>query len=669
MQTATITQRLREAIGGRDVVHAVFTTYTFEPDFFELEILPALFSGDFAYSPSGIYRREQLEQQLLETGLHADIYYDATIFDGASSPLLEYRTFGVDLSPYAFHAKLVVLLVNDPATGNQSIILGAGSNNIAEAAWLTSIECCHFTELGLRRAPPGILQPLQDALRFLASLRPGVVSEATDAIAGYLQNLSPTREEPEEWFYFQRGGAGSGFLPFLKDRVGRCSDLEIVSPFFPDSEESDLHLELKEGLKAKSCRILLPLDPHQDGSPALATRGFYQHVRGQKLKGVNWGDWDDRLQKALDAGQPRGLHAKLFVMHTARMRFIFSGSVNFSRRAFQDNVEAGFLVRDTAGGTLLKPLKQEPVQFLEKAEPAPGESPEQARTKLNLYCSYDWLDKTASFSASADCVVELVGAALQTVLGPVTPPLEGVETVTLTAMECQELERLLINTSLLRSRLRFADKEEPEVRWIVVQQINTIYRPSRIPPYSVMEILSLYTTPTVVRRMRKVEESAARGGFDLWQDADENCGLEPETPPPPDMFGEFSRIHTAFRQIRKRIRDTREKGMLSQVDYFLMAERPDSIKGLLAALPDAKETTPVAQYLILLSCIEVLAGNLDRPGVDRLCEGARMALSLLKESGRIVIGELAPERFFGWYEQEFFGGLDAQGTLAGGEHV
>ena len=41
METDVISNKLSELLNNRDVRAAAFTTYTFEPEFFELEVIPA----------------------------------------------------------------------------------------------------------------------------------------------------------------------------------------------------------------------------------------------------------------------------------------------------------------------------------------------------------------------------------------------------------------------------------------------------------------------------------------------------------------------------------------------------------------------------------------------------------------------------------------------------
>ena len=58
--TAVLSQRLSEVIGGRRVRAAVFTTFSFDPGFFELHLLPLLF--DQPFSQVDKVRRIQLEE-------------------------------------------------------------------------------------------------------------------------------------------------------------------------------------------------------------------------------------------------------------------------------------------------------------------------------------------------------------------------------------------------------------------------------------------------------------------------------------------------------------------------------------------------------------------------------------------------------------------------------
>ncbi len=59
---AVLSEQLADAIDGRRVRSAVFTTFTFDPSFFELNVLPLLFDQTFGQADK--LRRIQLEDAM-----------------------------------------------------------------------------------------------------------------------------------------------------------------------------------------------------------------------------------------------------------------------------------------------------------------------------------------------------------------------------------------------------------------------------------------------------------------------------------------------------------------------------------------------------------------------------------------------------------------------------
>jgi ABC-type proline/glycine betaine transport system ATPase subunit len=84
---AVLSQSLAEAIRGRQVRAGVFTTFTFDPGFFELHVLPLLF--DEPFSQVDKVRRIQLEDRLSSVDLA--VYYDRSARKGETRPLLGCR--------------------------------------------------------------------------------------------------------------------------------------------------------------------------------------------------------------------------------------------------------------------------------------------------------------------------------------------------------------------------------------------------------------------------------------------------------------------------------------------------------------------------------------------------------------------------------------------------
>ena len=60
MDAAVISDRLKELLDNCEVKAAVFTTYTFEPEFFELEVIPLLLPGNTPFSSDSRVKQFQV---------------------------------------------------------------------------------------------------------------------------------------------------------------------------------------------------------------------------------------------------------------------------------------------------------------------------------------------------------------------------------------------------------------------------------------------------------------------------------------------------------------------------------------------------------------------------------------------------------------------------------
>ena len=80
---AVLGEALQEALAGRRVRTAVFTTFTFDPGFFELHILANLFNRPFHQVEK--IKRVQLEDALRSTE-SVCVYYDAEAIASDATP-------------------------------------------------------------------------------------------------------------------------------------------------------------------------------------------------------------------------------------------------------------------------------------------------------------------------------------------------------------------------------------------------------------------------------------------------------------------------------------------------------------------------------------------------------------------------------------------------------
>lgn len=202
MKALTISEAFRALIGEREVVQAFFTTYSFEPDFFELEVLPLLL-GNPALSRNESIRYYQLQSLMRQHSGRLAVVYDLSVFDPQLAPRLEVDYLPMRVGGACQHAKLMVLVVRDRKSKQLSIVLGAGSFNLTKAGWWENLEVGHWVELSEGSAPGNILDPLLDALRFYQTRTP---SPVLDNILSVAMAFEASAADPNCSFYFSGNG-------------------------------------------------------------------------------------------------------------------------------------------------------------------------------------------------------------------------------------------------------------------------------------------------------------------------------------------------------------------------------------------------------------------------------------------------------------------------------
>lgn len=177
-----------EALPGYRVTHALFTTYAFEPEFFETAILPLLLpDGGAGLSLHSVVRRLQLESLLRASPIAIDVYFDARVVV-PGCPFLPYGMLPVRLA-HEFHGKLILLRLEDER-GKACCVLGAGSANLTKAGWWENLEAWHFTApFDPARPPAGLLSGIRTLFAFLAGqVRTGA---ATDVLSDSFATARP----------------------------------------------------------------------------------------------------------------------------------------------------------------------------------------------------------------------------------------------------------------------------------------------------------------------------------------------------------------------------------------------------------------------------------------------------------------------------------------------
>ncbi len=644
MDAMTISDALGAMIDGREVQQAFFTSYSFEPDFFELELLPLLL-GNPALSRNDSIRYYQLQNWMAKNITPCAVVYDETVFAPQLAPRLEVDYLPMRVGGACQHAKLTVLQLQDQKTKESSILLGAGSFNLTKAGWWENLEVGHWVELSTDNAPANIRSDLLRALRFYQSKTPTPV---LDALLEVTEQLVPTENDPSCHFYFS--GAGNDHLHFdrylQEHKVSTDNDLEVISPFFALDGDNRIITEFLE--RYPSACVLLPKDEKKQ---ALVDQALYEAFC--QYKKLEWGQWKKSIEKShiSSAGVHRPLHAKIY-QSGGDAPWFFVGSVNLSFKAFRQNVEAGFLLKGGEVSPLLKKLEQQPDRFKVETE-AQSAVAEGVPMMPLIKAFFDW--KTAQLELVCESSGTLtLQDALGTELAVATFDGESVW-----QEKAETLKTELQKSSLVRARWQAENEAEG---LLLVSQRHLFCRPNELPPHDLQELLRIYLGMHPAKRMDLIGDLAIRLLNDLRKD-----GLEDEFLPELDdkekvknFFAEFSQVNGAFWELSAQLAKAKEEGDQQTLAYYLEGQQPDSLRKVMASISQTpqqdKEASLIVRYLTLLSIEDLLQRYSDHDGRTEkpLLPEVQTLLSAIEEK------ELLPkldakdgQRYLQWIKAKF----------------
>jgi len=666
MESAVISDKLKALIDGREVKAATFTTYTFEPEFFELEVIPLLLPGDIPFSSDSRVKEFQVREALRDTKLSLDVFYDLQIFrkEGHSSPTMEYLCHGVHRGNNAFHAKLILILVYDQYHEHECLLVGAGSNNLTRAGWWDNIECQHWEVVRSGKTSRAFLNRLRDDVAFLQTeqyLQTKRDDSGLDKIAAFLRNCSGSNQADAIAYYGINHINQIGNFPrFIRQQTrSRWSDnnwtLEIISPFFAENTQNREH-EFFFNLGVERIHVLLPID--QEGN-ALCHPDYFKHIDG--LDSLYWADWSPDTKKSLGmTGQNfRRLHAKIYHFYNLKQSWAFVGSVNFSHKAMRENIEAGFFVELPTTGPLLKLLK-DPDQiehFHAPTELVPGVvSPPELQDIPQLHLAYDWIGKTLTGATQRDQSYKI---------GIFTPEGDAaIEDWVITGTErnfegqVQSLESLLKNGSLVKVAGHNTRTGEPfPAHTVMLQQTGWSHKPLDMPDLTPEQILAIYAEMAPERRqlmlmnaqIRKLVLEGAPGEITAPTD---DFVVE-------QFFSEYAEIFHAFRRLKQRLGEALTGDNHPLVDYYLTGAGMDSLPTLIEHTTDNDNAVkPVTAYLLLLCTREIYKDRrfLQRPLIKQRLREVEQYLRRLKSSNCIQLEDNESanrKKFFKWFEAQF----------------
>lgn len=663
--TETLSDAMQNAIGDRRVAAAVFTTYSFDPGFFEEQVLPILFEETFSHVEK--LRRVQLEASLQRLEDIA-VYYDRRGLITTGTPAgLDVRRIPITRRTGYFHPKTILLLLEKEDAETQevttSLLVGVLSANLTRSGWWENVECAHFEEVtagsrcSFRRDLLGLFREIR------ASEATGDEHAALERIARFL------RYQVEDYTHRTVGGrfltrlywGQEAFTDFLAEALrlpARTYNLEVISPYFDSYDDASTLRRLVDVLDPQRTRVFLPLG---DDDAAQCREAFYDSV--EAVRATAWGELPRPLLQMgkgeEGAVRERFVHAKVYRLFSRPegKEYVCVGSVNLTQaghaKGQAGNLEAAFLVETTPQGKLnfwLSELEDEPhggftVDVPGEDEPAETEPPA-------LTVRFDWARRSACYfmedvgSPRSSILLANHGAPIATL----SPVMVGTWEE-LSQEVSRKLEALLQSTSFLDV---VVDEGDPAK--LLIQEAGMAQKPSLLLNLTAEEILRYWSLLSAEQRAAFLESK----GYQLLVAE----GLAPsrlktlETES--SLFDHFAAIFHAFSRLEAHVEESLDHGRENAAVYRMFGEKYDSLPSLLRKVIDdeAADSGAVRRYVTTLTARQMTTRlRRDYPDFFAKHPEATAQLESMLARGKEIraqldVGDDATE-FLSWFERHF----------------
>lgn len=602
-----LSRRFAEAIGNRRVRTAVFTTFTFDPGFFELRVLPLLFHQQ-SFSQVDKVRLLQLEDALHGVK-HLSVYYDRGALSQDAEPArLDYRRIDVRRRTGVFHPKLAFLLVAkrdaDEAVNQQSLLVACLSANLTRAGWWENVECGHIEEIRHRDRVPY----RRDLLAIVRRIRAAAADDdhpALDAVHAFLRDRvsNETPANPSaggHWHTRFFGGEGRLDLADWLAELGlggRRWNLEVISPFFDAAGAAPLK-RLIEKIGPRETRVYLPCEA--DGSGRV-TEAAYRAVAA--LGRVQWATLPDGMTRrsAGASGErlaPRSVHAKVYrFWRRGGGDVALVGSVNCTSAAHghgsAGNLEAAFLVDLGRLGLparwWLEPLDHDVERFVQHA---PDEADGLDDPPFGVSIRYDWGSDTLAVRLEGRTMLPIEVADVSGHRLFVIDRTDHGQWLPCEPSAAKEVRKRLLSSSFLKVR-------GPNSAWwrVLVREEGMAHRPSvwsELSPDEILEHWSLLSPEERSAFLERHMEIDEKG--DGLAVADRERLTSRDT-----LFDRFAGVFHAFGSLRRAVERALEDDRYGEAETRLLGAKYDSLGELLRKTLERKDGDAVLTYVTFLT--------------------------------------------------------------------
>jgi len=625
--TSVLSQQVQDAIDGRRVRCAVFTTFSFDPAFFELHILPLLFDQSFR-QPDKI-RRIQLDDALRAVD-NVAVYYDrqALAQDGAPAQL-DYRRIDVSRGTGYFHPKAVLLLVDDDAADDrargddvqgdgdsvrQALIVGILSANLTRSGWWENVECAHIEEIKDAEVDTQRFSFRHDLLSLIRRIRDSAAAEDDQRALEQVRKFLLQRTDRHRYSHAKSQGVFHPRIFCGQDRRNLVDwldalslrklelNLEVISPYFDDGGAGPLE-EFVDTIKPRETRVFLPTKP--DGAARITNNTYTaveQMARWASLPSAVVGRGRTAVAEKLP---PRYVHAKVYrLWRQAGPDLLIVGSPNLTAAGFSHatagNLEAAFLVDVSDAGHArrwwLECLDREVERF---ADTESSEHDGLDTVGLALSFQYDWGTDQLSYRLQPSRVgsFEVADPSGRPLFNVSEPSTE--QWVPCGVAASKKVEEMLRSTSFLN--VKYEDKA-----WrVLVREENMAHRPSLFLDLTPEEILEYWSLLTAGQRADLIERRtiAELEGLPTAPLA----GLRSRN----TVFDRFSGVYHAFGCLQRHVEEALDSDREREAEARLLGAKYDSLPSLLQKTFDAKEGDAIVRYVTFL-CAKQVRDHLQR---------------------------------------------------------
>lgn len=342
MRQFILGEKLKEEIDGQKVIAALFTSFNFDPDFFENYLLP-LFLPEVPFGDNKIQNTilwKKFQNELAPITVYCDfhaksqkgIHLNYTI-----KPIDLPRQFGV--KP-CFHPKHSYILLED-----KTLLVFVGSNNLTEAGWCSNLEGVNFHRLKPNENFPSVFK--KQLWSFIDRLEKE--EEQTAAVQvlwdQFFKRQKYTHEITERLLdsnRFKPAKDTSYLKSFIHDLIRDKNNglpfqkIEIISPYFPAGISLFEELFVTSGCNDISVSI-----PFENTNYVSMEKALFEQV---SALGIRW-----KAIKGMNAVKGyRFNHSKIYQFVGQEKLFVVVGSFNFTQMAWKGvqqggNYETGIL--------------------------------------------------------------------------------------------------------------------------------------------------------------------------------------------------------------------------------------------------------------------------------------------------------------------------------------